>query len=645
MKGARTGFLLLILLCSLTSSLILHAPSKLIFTTPIAVASNTQSTEVNFLASPLVNFAPMTNGNSPRNWTVLVYMAADNNEEIAAVQNLNEMEIVGSTHQVNILVYVDFLTNYTGYGPGALTLNITKDDPPTNSTISSMPVNTPLPLEPNMGDPATLLAFIQFAQNYSQADHYMLILWGKGTGYTGVCDDQTSGGDRLRPQEIAWVLENDTIEPIDITAFDASLMGQLELAFEIQNGTDYIIYSEENVPMQHFPYHIILNSLTIHEDSSPILLAKEVVDRYIEAYSAGGTYYLDFTRPPTALSLSVINTSQIADVFLWFNQTINWFNTSYNTYHYYSQISTARGLTQQFSIPHYIDLLGFTQQLFQQIPNPSFRNYAGNLSESIQEAVSYQRHLSGIPGASGFGINFDYYLPIPLSLLTMTAYTSFLSTFLTIGETNSTSYTTFSLSSITGYLDGEADSVYYRFTPEIAAEHTITLTSFQTVDEDFDLYLYDENLNLLARSIELSSHEAVQWALVPGEIYYLQIYSNPRQDITYGLGSFEIVISPGPPVNPVAMVVQIGIIVTIGCVILLIGYIIWRKRESIRRQIQRYRIRRMARRLREEATADEESASPAVATCEKCGEQLPEDARYCPICGETFTGPADEPKV
>lgn len=642
MKGARTGFFLLILLCSLTPSLILHAPSKPIFTTPTAVATKTQSTEFCFPESSLASSVPMANGDSPRNWTVLVYMAADNNEEVAAVQNLNEMEMVGSTHQVNILVYVDFLTNYTGYGPGAFTLNITKDNPPTNSTISSMPVNTSLPLEPNMGDPATLLAFIQFAQNYSQADYYMLILWGKGTGYTGVCNDQTSGGDRLYPQEIAWVLENDTIEPIDITAFDASLMGQFELAFEIQNGTDYIIFSEEIVPLQHIPYHIILNSLTIHEDSTPFLLAKEVVNRYIEAYSAGGTYYLDFTQPPTALSLSVINTSQIADVFLWFSQVLNWLNTSYNTYHFYSQISTARGLTQQFSIPHYIDLKGFTQQLFQKIPNPSFRNYSGNLSESIQKAVSYQRYLSGIPGASGLGINFDYYQPIPLSLLTMTAYTDFLSRFLTIGETDSTSITTFSLSSIAGYLDREDDSVYYRFTPEIAAEHTITLTNFQPFDEDFDLYLFDENLNLLTRSIGLSSHEVVQWALVPGEIYYLQIYSNPRQDITYGLGSFEIVISPGPPVDPVAIVVQIGIIVAIVCIILFISYIIWRKRESIRRQIQRYRIRRMAKRLREEASAEEESASAVAATCEKCGELLPEDARFCPKCGETFADPADE---
>jgi hypothetical protein len=570
-------------------------------------------------------------------------MAADNNQEIAAFENIKEMEVVGSTQQVNILVYVDFLTNTTNFGPGAYAFNITKDAPPTNNTIVSEPIISSLPTEPNMGDPATLLSFIQFGQNYSEAEHYMLVFWDEGTGYTGVCYDETSGGDRLLPQEIALVLNNDTLDPIDITAFDASLMGQLELAYEIHEGTDYIIFSESEVPYQHFPYHIILNSLIVYEDSTPFLLAKEVVDRYLSAYSIGGTYYLDYLIPPTNLCLSVINSSRIPEVFMWFDQTITWLNTSYNTYNAYSEISRARGLTQQFRIANYIDLGTFISYLAQSEPNPIFKNYVGNLSISISAAVSYQLIQPGVARATGLGINFDYYESVPLSLLNLTAYEDVLTKFFTIGETASTSVISLSLDSITGYLDGESDSVFYRFTPTIAAEHTITLTDFQTVDEDFDLYLYDANLNLLTRSVGLSSDEAVQWALSPGQLYYLQVFSNPRPDITYGLGSFEILITPGPPVNPVSFIVQLGIAIAVACIIIFIGYLIWHYREPIQGAIERYRLRRMARRIQREASK-EEATSPTAAACEKCGEELPKDAKFCPECGGTSIEAPNESK-
>lgn len=643
MKGARPLLLFLLLLFILTPTCDFIGTSSPSQTTHEPVFSETHLPESFSYPRPSNHPAPLSNGNAPRNWTVLVYMAADNDQEIAAFENIKEMEVVGSTQQVNILVYVDFLTNTTNFGPGAYAFNITKDAPPTNNTIVSEPIISSLPTEPNMGDPATLLSFIQFGQNYSEAEHYMLIFWDEGTGYTGVCYDETSGGDRLLPQEIALVLNNDTLDPIDITAFDASLMGQLELAYEIHEGTDYIIFSESEVPYQHFPYHIILNSLIVYEDSTPFLLAKEVVDRYLSAYSIGGTYYLDYLIPPTNLCLSVINSSRIPEVFMWFNQTINWLNTSYNTYNAYSEISRARGLTQQFRIANYIDLGTFISSLAQSEANPIFKNYAGNLSISISAAVIYQLIQPGVARATGLGINFDYYESVPLSLLNTTAYEDVLTKFFTIGETASTSVISLSLESITGYLDSESDSVFYRFTPTIAAEHTITLTDFQTVDEDFDLYLYDANLNLLTRSVGLSSNEAVQWALIPGQLYYLQVFSNPRPDITYGLGSFEIRITPGPPVNPVTFIVQLGIAIAVACIIIFIGYLIWHYREPIQGAIERYRLRRMARRIQREASK-EEATSPTATACEKCGEELPKDAKFCPECGETFTEAPNESK-
>ena len=47
-----------------------------------------------------------------KDWTVMVYMAADNNLEAAAIDDLNEMERIGSTSQVDIVVQIDRIPGY-----------------------------------------------------------------------------------------------------------------------------------------------------------------------------------------------------------------------------------------------------------------------------------------------------------------------------------------------------------------------------------------------------------------------------------------------------------------------------------------------------------------------------------------------------
>ena len=41
------------------------------------------------------------------NWTVMVYLAAGNDLETVGIQDINEMEMVGSTKEVNIVVQID----------------------------------------------------------------------------------------------------------------------------------------------------------------------------------------------------------------------------------------------------------------------------------------------------------------------------------------------------------------------------------------------------------------------------------------------------------------------------------------------------------------------------------------------------------
>ncbi|MFX1341692.1 MAG: clostripain-related cysteine peptidase [Promethearchaeota archaeon] len=573
-----------------------------------------------------------TNGNSPRNWTILMYMCADNDLDLAAISQIIEIETEGSTQQVNVLVYVDFASATATPGSGAFTYNITQA--PLGTSIRSEPLNTTLPVEPNMGDPSTLVEFIRFGQNYSEAENYLLVLWDHGSGYLGVCADETSGNDRLLPHEIAIALENETIDPIDVVTFDASFMGQLELAYEIQNGTDLIVFSENYIPQRGLPYSTILHSLNLIPNSSPLALCKEIVDRYILAYSQGGEYATYYPTGISELCLSVINTTNINNLVYWFDETVEWLLNPGVLTTNYSIISGARGATQQFAIPHFIDLWDFSNQLAFQSIDPVIQSLATNISNSVLATIAYEQSLHGVPDAIGLAINFAEYEAVPLSFLNDTRFAEFISEFHGIGETTINSVMQFEFVPLNGYLDGKNDSVYFRITVPIPTEYTIVLRPLDNYDADFDLYLYDSNQNLLVRSISLNSTETIQYSLLPDQIYYIRVISYPRSDITYGLGSVNINIVPGSPINPIIFVIIGCLIFVVFCIISLCSFFLYRywKRRRMQRQIE------PTPEPTKSEGQDSAVASTQTAFCSECGELFPDKAKYCPRCGKNFEG-------
>ena len=57
---------------------------------------------------------PVMTQEPPASWTFLVYLDGDNNLEDAAIDDLNEMEVVGSTADANIVVQIDHTPTYHG---------------------------------------------------------------------------------------------------------------------------------------------------------------------------------------------------------------------------------------------------------------------------------------------------------------------------------------------------------------------------------------------------------------------------------------------------------------------------------------------------------------------------------------------------
>ena len=118
-------------------------------------------------------------------WTFMVYLDGDNNLEEAGIDDFMEMSSVGSSAEVNIVVQFDRRDLYdTTYGDweNCKRFYVTQGLEPYAANGTEMG-------ELNMGDPATLTNFINWATAAYPADNYALILWNHGGGWRALYDD------------------------------------------------------------------------------------------------------------------------------------------------------------------------------------------------------------------------------------------------------------------------------------------------------------------------------------------------------------------------------------------------------------------------------------------------------------------------
>jgi len=186
-------------------------------------------------------------------WTFMIYMAADNNLWAWAYQNLDLMETVGSTDEVNIVVLWD------GYYRPAHLYRVVPGD---IELIDEFPLDDE---EVNMGDSSTLEVFVDFVTKKFKAEHYLLDLWNHGNDFVGSCWDENPY-DYLTHGEVVAGLEG---HHIDIVAYDACLEAMIEVAYEynaLGMEADYLVASENYIALYGYPYDVILDSVTQNPD-------------------------------------------------------------------------------------------------------------------------------------------------------------------------------------------------------------------------------------------------------------------------------------------------------------------------------------------------------------------------------------------
>ncbi|MBQ5491037.1 MAG: hypothetical protein IIT68_03165 [Treponema sp.] len=130
---------------------------------------------------------------SERELTLVVYLAADNNLESAALEDMNEMEAAICNPLVTVLALIDRSPGYDtsdGNWSGTRLYEIVHDADGMNRTLCSKRIDCPVlgvyanrETELDMGSETTLCGILSFAKNMYPARQYGLVMWGHGTGW------------------------------------------------------------------------------------------------------------------------------------------------------------------------------------------------------------------------------------------------------------------------------------------------------------------------------------------------------------------------------------------------------------------------------------------------------------------------------
>lgn len=246
---------------------------------------------------------------SASDWTVLVYMAADNNLWQNAVQDINDMESVALPTGLNLIVQSD-MPQSSPY-PGGQRRRIRQD--------SSSQITSPLLAnlgQINSGDQQTLNNFVRWGFAAYPASRKMLVIWGHGDSWfkgdesKWICpDDDAQAFISVSNGDLKRALTN--IPMLDILLFDACSMQSLEVLAEVQHAARRVIASAELVPATGFPYSDMLNAFTATATTDQVCTS--IVDAYITSYDYGGsqnpyqsTYYV---------TCSAINTAELGSFY------------------------------------------------------------------------------------------------------------------------------------------------------------------------------------------------------------------------------------------------------------------------------------------------------------------------------------------
>ena len=212
--------------------------------------------------------APEPEPEEPKELTLLVYMAADNDLESYAIKNLKAMERANFS-DTNVLVLLDRSEEYDETNDNwtdSRLFEVCHDNTNGSSIISKRVSCAPLGLsqitttELDMGDYTVLKAFIEFGKANYEAKKYALILWGHGTGwrYSRAVAIDDKSHSYMGVKDLGLALKN---QSLSVIGFDTCFGSVFENLYELKDCAQYIAACPGLSPASGWNYTMLLETL------------------------------------------------------------------------------------------------------------------------------------------------------------------------------------------------------------------------------------------------------------------------------------------------------------------------------------------------------------------------------------------------
>jgi len=279
-----------------------------------------------------------------KEWAFLIFLNANNNLAPYSELNINQLETVGSTADIDVVVQWGRLGNNDTYR-----LRVEKDADPNKVTS---PFLETLPRQ-DMGDYKNLVEFVRWSAARFPAKRYFVSFWNHGSGWhrrngkpvRGISFDDYSG-HHITTEEMGIAMRQISGiigKRVDIVGADACLMGMVEVGAEMADSTDFLVASQDLEPGLGWPYHTFFAHWAANPKASSAEISRYLVQDYYD--------YLSPTQEITLSALHIAKFPLLADALRTVKKTVDKLSVADLT-----RLRAATSTALKFYYPDYVDL-------------------------------------------------------------------------------------------------------------------------------------------------------------------------------------------------------------------------------------------------------------------------------------------------
>ena len=330
-------------------------------------------------------------------WTFMVFINGDSDLEYAGIDDINEMEVTGSSEDVQIIVQYDRSEGFAtedGDWHGARRYRIEQDD---SENIGS-PVLEDLGVV-DSGDYNTVVDFVEWTAERYPAKKYALVVWNHGASWyfqpnepqKGISVDYDTGsiisvanGDFSRMLSDVYDILGQKIEMLGM---DACIMQSWEIAYEAAPFANYFVASQDYEGFDGWNYEGTMADLVEHPAMNGEDLGSSVGLRFIETG--------DLTQSTIDLRrLNELNTklNQFAEEFIE--------NPEFSTYQ--QSVERSYSYDGEWGVDH--DMRGFLSTFTRRAENERLRVKAQEAIDVLDRIVLSNYTHDDLSGANGLSI-------------------------------------------------------------------------------------------------------------------------------------------------------------------------------------------------------------------------------------------------